>query len=223
MAISSYTIDFLARWGHFLFGIAWIGLLYFLNFIQTPYLKEAAPKQRVEVISRLLPQVLWWFRWAAMFTVATGAVMLYYRWSALTLDILLGATLGTLMFLNVWLIIWPQQRRVIAANEALRNGSGTAPLPEVATAAAKAALASRTNVLFSAPMLFFMGASSHYNHGLLLQASDAQIYAALGTILLIEYNVLYGKLGPLATVRGTILGSLGLTALLWFIVERFGV
>ncbi len=218
MELTSYVIDYLARWGHFLFGITWIGLLYFLNFAQAPYLKEAEPNARQDVLSKLLPKVLWWFRWAAMFTLLTGGVLLYYRWQALTLDIMVGATLGTLMFLNVWLIIWPQQQVVMASNERVR--AGQKPMPEAATAAAKAALASRTNTLFSAPMLFFMGSSAHMSQGLLSQASQAQIFVPLGLIFLLEYNGIYGKQGPLTTVRGVIVSSLVLTGVLWFMLVR---
>ena len=69
-------IDYLARYAHFLFGITWIGLLYYFNFVQTEYFKEAEPNARVDAFSKLAPRALWWFRWGAMFTFITGVVLL---------------------------------------------------------------------------------------------------------------------------------------------------
>ena len=158
-----FVLDYLARWGHFLFGIAWIGLLYYFNFVQGEYFKEADASARVDVFSKLVPRAMWYFRWAAAFTFLTGVWMLAYRHPGWTLDITVGATLGTLMFLNVWLIIWPNQKIMIASNQQIKGGGQA--LPEAAAAAPKAGLASRTNVLFSIPMLFFMGASAHFAHG----------------------------------------------------------
>ena len=69
-------IDYLARWAHFLFGITWIGLLYYFNFVQTEYFKEADPDARTDAFTKLVPRALWWFRWGAMFTFLTGLIML---------------------------------------------------------------------------------------------------------------------------------------------------
>ena len=150
---TSYGLDFLFRWMHILFGIAWIGLLYYFNFVQTEYFKEAEDAHRSGAIQKLVPRALWWFRWGAMFTFFTGLVLLGLKGAGVSFDITIGATLGTLMFLNVWLIIWPNQKIVIAS--ATQVAQGGEPLPEAAAAAPKAALASRTNTLFSMPMLFW--------------------------------------------------------------------
>jgi len=208
-------IDYLARWAHFLAGITWIGLLYYFNFVQTEYFKEADPSARTDAFTKLVPRALWWFRWGAMFTFLTGLIMLGYRGSGATLDIAVGATMGTLMFLNVWLIIWPNQKIVIASNEQIKGGGEA--LPEAAGAAPKAALASRTNTLFSIPMLFFMGSSAHYAHGGLTGNTTALI-VALAIIAVLEINAIVGKPGPMASVRGVIVSGLVLTGILWGVV-----
>lgn len=208
-------VDYMARWGHFLFGITWIGLLYYFNFVQTEYFKEADGDARVDAFSKLVPRALWWFRWGAMGTFLTGLIMLGYRGMASTADITVGAVLGTLMFLNVWLIIWPNQRIVIASNQAVAGG-GEAD-PAAAGAAPKAALASRTNTLFSIPMLFFMGSSAHMPHGS-IGANTTAIVICLIIIAALEGNAIFGKQGPMTTVRGVIVSGLVLTAALWAIV-----
>ena len=105
--------NMLFRWGHILVGITWIGLLYYFNFVQTEYFKEAEESARKDAVSKLVPRALWWFRWAALFTFLTGLVLLYFITLRVNLDIILGATMGTLMMLNVWGIIWPNQKIVI--------------------------------------------------------------------------------------------------------------
>lgn len=211
-------IDYLTRWGHFFFGITWIGLLYYFNFVQTEYFKEATPDARTDVFVKLAPKALWWFRWGAMFTFLTGLVLLGIRGAGTTLDIALGAIMGTLMFLNVWIIIWPKQKILIQSNQAIANGGS--PLPAAAAAAPKAALASRTNTLFSLPMLFFMGSSAHLPHGHLMNTADTAValIVALIVIALIEANAIFGKMGPMASVRGVLSCSLGLTLALYLIV-----
>ncbi len=210
---TSYGLDFLFRWGHFLFGVCWIGLLYYFNFVQTEYFKEAEDAHRSGAIQKLVPRALWWFRWAAMFTFLTGVVLLGYRHAGITYDITVGATLGTLMFLNVWLIIWPNQKIVIAS--ATQVAQGGEALPEAAGAAPKAALASRTNTLFSAPMLFFMGSSAHLPNGLVMDASPVGLGIIMLLILVLEGNAIFGKPGPMASVGGVIGCSIGLTAVLY--------
>lgn len=216
MDIALFTsggIDYLFRWGHMLAGVAWIGILYYFNFVQTEYFKEAEDAHRSGAIRKLVPRALWWFRWAAMATFLTGVVLLAYRHQFLTFDITVGATLGTLMFLNVWLIIWPNQKIVIAS--ATQVAEGGQALPEAAAAAPKAALASRTNTLFSMPMLFFMGSSTHMSHGGIASASMVAVAIIMLIILILEANAIFGKQGPMASVGGVISSSLGLTAVLY--------
>src|SRR5437016_11915007 len=163
-------IHFYLRWIHFLAGITWIGILYYFNFVQTPFFAETEAGVRTGVIQKLVPRALWWFRWGAMFTFLAGILMYLIRihtmggeaffLSQYGVAITLGGLIGTIMFLNVWLVIWPNQQIVIAsANQVAQGGQA---LPAAAGAARRAALTSRTNTVFSIPMLFFMGAAMHY-------------------------------------------------------------
>ncbi len=211
-------IDFLARYGHVLAGIAWIGLLYYFNFVQTEYFKEADGAARTDAFVKLVPRALWWFRWAAMLTFLTGVLLLIGRGTGMTYDIGVGALLATLMFLNVWLIIWPNQRIVIQSNERLQAGEEA--LPEAAGAAPRAALASRTNTLFSIPMLFFMISSAHMPMGgTLADASVLSLILVVLIILALEANALFGKPGPMASVKGVISCGFGLLVLFWLLVR----
>ena len=206
-------IEFLLRWGHFLAGVTWIGILYYFNFVQTEYFKEADPAARGDAFQKLVPRALWWFRWGAMFTFLTGAAIYGMRGAAVSFDIVVGAVMGTLMFLNVWLIIWPKQKILIAS--ATKVAEGGEALPEAAAAAPKAALASRTNTMFSLPMLFFMGASTHFNHGVIGSASKTALVVILVIIAALELNGVVGKPGPIATIRGVIIAGFILTAVLY--------
>ena len=212
------VVDFLARWSHILFGITWIGLLYYFNFVQTEYFKEAEDTARVDAFSKLVPRALWYFRWAALLTFLTGLVMLGYRGSASTADIIIGSVLGTLMLLNVWGIIWRNQKIVIASNQAVAAG-GEAD-PAAAEAAPKAALASRTNTLFSIPMLWFMVASAHMPSGSIMANTQAIVICCL-IIALLEANAIWGKQYTMTTVKGVIASGLVLTVVLAGILRMF--
>lgn len=195
--------EFLMAWFHFIAGITWIGILYYFNFVQVPFMAEADAATKPGVVTKLLPRALWWFRWGAMFTVITGFVIIGLRimqaggaimktsWGV---GISLGALLGTVMFLNVWLVIWPNQKIVIASQEAV-SGGGQAD-PKAAGAAARAFLASRTNTLFSIPMLFFMG-----NHRLAFfggePAMSVGVPMGICTLLVVLFEAvaLFGKKG----------------------------
>ena len=221
-------IEMLLRWGHFMAGITWIGLLYYFNFVQTEYFKEADAKAKSDVLQKLAPRAIWWFRWGAMFTLITGLGIFAVRGGGMSIDIYVGALLGIFMFVNVWFIIWPNQTIVIESVKQV--ASGGAALPDAGDAQAKAGLASRTNTLFSIPMLFFMGASSHYPHSFGLLALIICVLLIVG----LEYNGAYpvikkfdmvkklpeaGKLGFIASVKGVIHGGLGLTVVLFLILE----
>ena len=196
--------NMLFRWAHILVGITWIGLLYYFNFVQTEYFKEAEDSARKDAVAKLVPRALWWFRWAAFFTFLTGLLLLEIILAAISLDIILGAVMGTIMMLNVWGIIWPNQKIVIGIKEG-----------EAAIAGPKAALASRTNTLLSLPMLFFMVSSSHNQLGGNLWSEQITLTAfavGLGLILLIEANSIWGKMfGVITSVRNVIVSSFVLT------------
>ena len=211
MTMTMMIIDYLAKWGHFLAGITWIGLLYYFNFVQTEYFKEADPDARTDAFVKLAPRALWWFRWGAMLTLLTGLVMLWVRGANLTVDGLIGSVMAILMFLNVWLIIWPNQKILIASNEQIKGGGEA--LPEAAAAAPKAALASRTNTLFSIPMLYFMGSSAHLPNGPMGGNMTALIIILI-IVAVLELNAIFGKPGPIATIKGVITSGFALWAVL---------
>ena len=207
--ISMNFINFLFRWGHLLFGITWIGMLYYFNFVQGAYFKEGTPEAVADAKAKLAPRALWWFRWGAMFTFITGVVLLVgiYHQGVLNNSLLVGVTLGTLMFLNVWLVIWPAQQIALGLNG--KTGDGPA-------SAAKALLASRTNTLFSGPMAFYMLAGPHatIGNGYGTAVGGLGLIVALIIIALLELNALMGKQGPMTSVKGVIHCSLGLTVVL---------
>ncbi|MCY4093985.1 MAG: urate hydroxylase PuuD [Gammaproteobacteria bacterium] len=206
------VINYLSRWGHYVFGVAWIGLLYYFNFVQGGFAAGASDSTKVELFTKLVPTALWYFRWAAMLTLITGLILLYFVHSAGTLSggLLIGALMAIIMFLNVWLVIWPNQKIVIASNESVAGG-GEAD-PGQADAAAKALLASRTNTFFSLPMLYLMGSTAHGGlSGSAWNQPDLAFWVLLVIVLLIEANALFGKTGPLTTVKGVIGSSVVLT------------
>jgi len=205
--MSSIYLEFVFRWGHVLFGIVWIGMLYYFNFVQTEYFKEAEADAKADAVKKLAPRALWWFRWGAMFTFLTGLVLLHLVGASTNIMgmpvIWVGALAGILMFLNVWLIIWPKQQVVLG----LKEGDGPA-------SAAKAGLASRTNTLFSGPMLFGMLGSKHLG-AFGGEVSTAGFGACVLLILALEANALFGKTGPMTSVTGVIHSSIGLTVIIW--------
>ena len=184
---------------HILFGIAWIGLLYYFNFVQTEYVKVADPDAKADVMKKLAPNALWWFRWAAFFTFLTGLILIHQITARIGTEIILGVTMGTIMMLNVWGIIWRNQKIVLG----MKDG-------DVATAAAKAGLASRTNTLFSVPMLMYMVYSAHApgSYLVLEDWSSLSLIIGLAIIFVIEANAIWGKMLPvIASVRAVITSS----------------
>ena len=227
----SVAFQMILRWFHFLAGITWIGLLYFFNLVNVPFMKELDAPTKGKVIPNLLPKALWWFRWGSVVTVlmglayfgsivgadarngggSAGSVMgtffliwtvvwglLYaclipgkgaldkgpvlaviavviviaaawlflsvnnHGWeSSRLLSIGIGGGLGWVMMLNVWGVIWRIQKRIIQWTK--DNAANGTPMPDKAKYMARQAfLCSRTNAWLSLPMLFFMGAASHY-------------------------------------------------------------
>jgi len=220
---------FVLRWFHYIFGIIWIGLLYYFNFVHGSFMAEAEAATKPGVIQKLLPRALGWFRWGAVGTFLTGWIYLgakghsmgaLFVQSSYGITILTGGILGTIMFLNVWLIIWPNQKVVIASAEAVAKGG--AANPAAAAAGARALVASRTNTLFSMPMLFFMGAASHLP---IQTGDDSKIgaYFIAFAILtgLIELNAIKGKTGPMTKIVGVIHLSLVLTLVYYGMMEFF--
>ena len=150
------------RWLHVMAGITWIGLLYYFNFIQVPSMGKIKEDGSATAITKFIaPRALLWFRWAALVTWLTGAY--YLERSGIGLGnafllkgsaayIGLGVWMGTIMLFNVWVLIWPNQKKVLGMVEATDEAR--------LKAARIALLASRTNTMLSIPMLFFMVAGS---------------------------------------------------------------
>ena len=175
MALSDLysNIHLLVRWLHVIAGITWIGHLYFFNFVNVPLqgaLDDAAKKL---VNPKLMPRALWWFRWGAMITFLAGLVLFTMNYmytpgvgfgpsnlflgengiTSRAVWILLGMLFGTIMWFNVWFVIWPIQKKIL---------SGKIPADQLPAVRKKAGLASRINTFLSGPMLFGMLAPAHY-------------------------------------------------------------
>jgi len=209
-----YGLHFVFRFLHVFFGIIWIGHLYYFNFVQGAFMNETDAGAKSQVLQKLAPRALWWFRWGAMWTFVTGVMMLMLKahqeasaatpidWSTpYWVSILTGSLFATLMFLNVWLIIWPNQKIVIA--NAVTTAGGAAANPAAAGAGGRALVASRTNTMFSVPMLFFMLAANHFGYE---PKGSTLIYwiAAFVVIGALELNAIKGKTGPMTTIKGVI-------------------
>lgn len=145
----------IARWLHVLFGVTWIGLLYYFNLVQMAGLKDAAADGTAAGISKhIAPRALFYFRWAAVGTWLAGAWLLGPAFMQTFMlrtgyeGIGIGAWLGTIMLFNVWVLIWPNQQKIL----------GLVPASDEVKLSARrvAMLASRTNMMLSIPMLFFM-------------------------------------------------------------------
>jgi len=225
---------FLLRWFHFLAGITWIGLLYYFNFVQTPFFATAeAPVRTGMLAGGLVSRALWWFRWGAMFTFITGWLIIVHKIGQFGLTgffnqsygwaIFFGGMLGSLMWFNVWFVIWPAQQVVMAS--ATQVAKGGQAIPEAAARGQRGGFASRTNTLLSIPMLFFMGAASHLP--MLVQTTRAGKVGALILLLIVlaaaEYNAMVGTAGAgkkmLSTLKGTFWGGFVLTAILYIGLE----
>lgn len=159
-------------WLHVLAGITWIGLLYYFNFVQVPALADAAGDDGgpggAGITKYVAPRALWWFRWSALLTWLSGAAYLLHLKQfddAFTLGMMgdtintygltigIGAWLGTLMLFNVWVLIWPNQKKILGIVEASAD--------EIAKAKSTALLASRSNTLMSIPMVMSMVGAHH--------------------------------------------------------------
>lgn len=225
-----FSVDgvfFLLRWLHIFFGIVWIGHLYYFNFVQGAFFAETDAATKSNAIQKLVPRALWWFRWGAMFTFITGIAMLgvmdsqygHAFWhTANGVLILIGATLATLMWANVWFIIWPAQKVVIASTTAVAQGKSADPT--AAGRAARGTVASRTNVLFSIPMVFFMAAGKHLSITVDPEKSLMGLFVAMAVVILgLEGNAIKGKTGPMTSVKGVIHCGFALAAVMYVLVE----
>ncbi len=228
--------EMLLRWMHYFAGVVWIGMLYYFNFVQGEWFKELDADEKIKssrgvAVRTLVPRALAWFRYGALATWITGILIIglkghltggmkgllstgWWVWIGT------GALFGTFMFLNVWLVIWPKQKIVIASAKQVAAG-GTA-LPEAAAAGARAGIASRTNTLFSIPLLFFMGAASHLPSYVNPEFNGWTVFAFVAVISgLLELNALKGKSEyvKMTSVRGVTHMGILLTVILYVGLE----
>ena len=165
-ALDTAFWSLILRYVHVLSGVMWIGLLWYFNFVQIPNMPKIPDEQKPAIGKVIAPAALFWFRWGAMATIITGLLVAHvngYLTQAMTLGIMdgvakhtaigIGMWLGIIMFINVWFVIWPNQKRALGMVEAS---------PEKKAASARTAmLFSRTNTLLSIPMLFAMASAQN--------------------------------------------------------------
>ncbi len=229
------------RWLHVLAGITWIGLLYYFNLVQAPAFAKFEAATRNEAIVKLASRALWWFRWAAVATVIFGLLITsqtdyfdHFFKRPDGLAIFLGMVLGIVMFLNVWGVIWRGQKVVIA--NAAASLAGQSAVPGTAEWSRRAFLASRQNVIFSVPMLWFMVGKPHFyqsftgSSGELLSGGKIAgwLLITLAIVALLELNAL-GLLGgrevgrptlwPYESHRNAIISAFVLWAIFWILSE----
>ena len=190
------------RWLHILAGITWIGLLYYFNFVQVPAFAAFGDEARARniAIDKLARKALWWFRWSALSTfvigiLITGVTKDYFSndfgKQAGGIGIVTGMLLGTIMMLNVWGVIWRNQK-VVLANAASLVAGGEAD-PGAAAAGRRAFMASRQNVVFSVSMLFFMVFKTHSPaSGEIVSSGNMGAYWAISIVIIavLELNAL---------------------------------
>lgn len=232
------------RWLHILVGIMWIGLLYYFNFVQVPAFAAFGDeaKARNIAIDKVARKALWWFRWAAISTFITGILITLvtdnyfydgFGKSPRGLAISTGMLLGTIMMLNVWGVIWRNQK-IVLANAANLIAGGEAD-PNAAAAGRKALMASRQNTVFSVSMLFFMVYTSHGPYAAELSGGKVGAYwlITLVIVAVLELNAL--GMMPWKTqpnkglnwlydgqgVRNPLIGSFGLWAVFLILTEIF--
>lgn len=229
-------MEFFLRWWHFLAGITWIGMLYYFNFVQTPFfgskfVADNPPVRSGIVRGGLLNSALWWFRWGAMITFITGWLMIFYKFghgggvfgylaTSQGLSIIIGGLLGSTMWANVWFVIWPNQQVVMRSAEQVATGGQA--IPDAAARGAKAGVTSRTNTMLSIPMLWFMGAGGPHlpwSGSIIRSTKLSMLVLTLIVIVLAEINALSAGSGPgkkmLSTLKGTFWAGFILTAIFW--------
>ena len=226
--------EMIFRFFHYFAGVVWIGMLYYFNFVQGEWFKELDADEKIKssrgvAVRTLVPRALAWFRYGALGTFLTGVVLLGLKGQSFGSEmfktswwayISVGAAFGTVMFLNVWLVIWPNQKIVIA--NAKQVAGGGSAMPEAAAAGAKAGLASRHNTLFSVPLLFLMGAASHLPSQVNPDYNGMKLAGFIVIVLGgLELNALKGKTDYLkiTSIMGVTHIGILLTAILYFGIE----
>ncbi len=194
------------RISHVIVAMMWMGLLWFFNFVQTPAYAEMEAGSRNDAFDKLTWRALWWFRWSAAATIVFGLLIIaiapkgsYNKdfWIHTTAGpgLAIGILFGLVMFLNVWLVIWPNQQVVIANARTLKSGGEANP--NAAASARAGAMASRQNTIFSLPLLVFMVGAAHFyavgpSFGAPISGGKSLVYILIGIAVLavLELNAL---------------------------------
>ena len=216
-------LAFLTRWLHVLAGITWIGLLYYFNVVQVPAFAAYGDEGKARNISidKLARRALWWFRWAAVVTLVLGLLIIGVTENYMqdfmsetstyglphNSAIFVGMIFGIVMAANVWMVIWKNQKIVLAnAANVLAGGEAN---PDAPAAGRRALLASRQNMIFSFSMLWFMVGAAHFYNTLgfgdkdnLLTAGGAWTFVIISLVIsgILQLNAL-GKLGGTANTN----------------------
>ena len=230
------ALSVMGRFAHIISGVTWIGLLYFFNFVQVPSYAELSDSARSEALRKLTFRALWWFRYAALLTFLFGILLVgiqsnsdipgynYFEGVGGT-AILTGMLFGITMFLNVWGVIWRNQKIVIGNAENVAAGGEVNP--EAPAAAKRAARASRCNTLFSVSMLWFMVFTAHYGGFYEAGQGGTAVYWVL--ILLLWGFIEASALGFIGGIdngfnklafdkhQNTIVGGFVLLAVIWLV------
>lgn len=222
-----------ARWGHYVAGAGWVGLLYYFNFVQAPAFTRLDDAARAAVLREISIPAMWWRRWAAVATVTTGLLIFWfqdpYDGTYLTYlstprgtAVAFGALLGLIMFGNVWLVISPNLRLVAESVESSLSGRGA--VPHAGLAAKRLARAERCNTLLSIPMLWFMAAAPHFADSLChFTTQPGRNYTGSAwaifviTVGVIELSAL-GQIGGYDTVTNRILLDTRRRAVAWGVI-----
>jgi uncharacterized membrane protein len=198
------VVHLLVRWLHVLCGIIWLGHLFFFNFVNVPMQASLDDAAKKILNPQLMPRALWWFRWGAMITFLAGlwlftqiymyapgvgfgpSSFMYEPGGGISdraLWIMTGMTLGTIMWFNVWFIIWPAQRKILG---------GTAAAEELPILRRRAAITSKVNTYLSAPMLFCMLAPNHYSA---FNLPSIIVFLIIAVFTIAHFFMFSGKVG----------------------------
>jgi uncharacterized membrane protein len=198
------VVHILVRWLHVLCGIIWLGHLFFFNFVNIPLQASLDDATKKILNPQLMPRALWWFRWGAMITFLAGiwlftqiymyspgigfgpSSFMYEQGGGISdraLWIMIGMTLGAIMWFNVWFIIWPAQKKILG---------GTASADELPVLRRRAAITSKLNTYLSAPMLFGMLAPNHYAA---FNSATLLVFVIIAIFTIAHFYMFSGKVG----------------------------
>jgi uncharacterized membrane protein len=225
---------FALHWIHVLAGALWFGMICFSNFFFTPFLEKTDARVRVEVFSKLVPLSSRGFNWSTLATLLTGWLLYFHIGGSVGirgffnwpygLAISLGGLLGSVMFLNGWLIMHPKQEIVVAS--AIRQTKGEEPISEAQALSRHVVLTSRVNLLLAIPMLFLMVAAPHDPAMIRMTAAPAPIWFWVISFVVIGAVEIVPVRGPrgvnkrgIETLRGALTAGFILLAFFYVLIR----